>query len=69
MSLAAFAHDLIDRYAPDVERSRRRPCWTRCGATLRDVDAAAVPVPLFDGPGLGEVMAAATARNITGVTP
>lgn len=35
----------------------------------RDVDAGAAPVPLFDGPGLGEVMTAATARNITVVIP
>ena len=35
----------------------------------RDVDAAAKPMPLFDGPGLGEVMTAASARNITVVIP
>lgn len=35
----------------------------------RDVDAAAAPVPLFDGPGLGELMTAATERNVTVVIP
>jgi hypothetical protein len=31
----------------------------------RDLDAAAPPLPLFDGPGLGQVMIAATDRNVT----
>lgn len=35
----------------------------------RDVDASAAPVPLHDGPGLGEVMTAASARNVTVVIP
>lgn len=35
----------------------------------RDIDAAAPPNVLFDGLGLGEVMTAASARNITVVIP
>lgn len=31
----------------------------------RDVDASGPPLPLFDGVGLGEVMTAASARNVT----
>lgn len=31
----------------------------------RDLDAAGPPLPLFDGPGLGAVMTAASDRNVT----
>jgi hypothetical protein len=31
----------------------------------RDLDAAAPPLRLFDGPGLGQVMTPATDRNVT----
>lgn len=35
----------------------------------RDLDAAGPPLPLFDGPGLGAVMTAASDRNVTLVIP
>jgi hypothetical protein len=34
-----------------------------------DLDVAAAPVPLWDGPGLGAVMTAATDRNVTVIIP
>lgn len=41
-----------------------RGVWRR-----RDLDAAGPPLPLFDGPGLGAVMTAASYRNVTIVIP
>lgn len=67
----------LDGIVWNSRRSRERlsyllflPTGGQRGVRRRhDVEAAAPPVLLFDGPGLGAVMTAASARNVTVVIP
>jgi hypothetical protein len=69
----AWAHDDVDGLVWHSRRCQERLAFVlflpydgeRGVRRRRDLDAAAPPLPLWDGPGLGQVMTAASNRNVT----